>query len=191
VTDRDSARRDAEQWLRATVERPEGEQVALPHVLALHVLALLSELEQADHRVRENGNVASELARNLDAAEARLAKQTEALHRCRADFHKKVKALQRTANTEAERQMAAQSLLEQAEARLAKVEEERDEHHKMRGILANQSDALEARLAKVPALVEALREIATSDFDDTEAPGAWARRKLFRAHDALAAWEQE
>ncbi len=85
--------------------------------------------------------------------------------------------------------------LEQAERKIEQAERERDE---VRDTVIDQAMRIEAikaakellqgRLAKVPALVEALRELARHRglYDPRETAAEWQQ-----AEDALAAYEQE
>ncbi len=77
-------------------------------------------------------------------------------------------------------------------SRCHQAERERDEAREEVVILARSRERLEARLAKVPALVEALSliaiDLAVNEVGNV-AMNSLRRQKI--AREALAAWEQE
>jgi hypothetical protein len=143
MVDRDQIRRDAERGCSVGVLKA-GLAMRLNNTLGRHVLALLSELEQAEAK-----KVQAE--RELHEIDARLEE--------------------------------AEELRGAAEARLEKAEE-------LARHQADEIDEDQARLAKVPALVEAagkhLEECCRTDF-----PLGDAMKSHAALCDALAVWEQE
>ncbi len=91
--------------------------------------------------------------------------------------------MQANAWTEEQRRRQAERERDEAREALAEWVENYD-------LLKTGTEEAEARLAKVPALVEALREIAAHGDDSTE-PRLCYLQMIGTARDALAAWESE
>jgi hypothetical protein len=198
TVDRDQTRRDelrelAEKW--ADDENPYGGGTI--QTLARAYLALLSELDQAaEHErvaVAHAVDVAERYRIRAETAETRLAKVEQPIRLLEDEWREQLDQAEHLAE---QRRIEGRRILDERnefEARLAKVQAELDQTARERGLekgltteWRERCQRTEARLAKVPALVEALRHYAQAGAVVIE---EWPGPRT--ARDALAVWEQE
>jgi hypothetical protein len=199
MSDREQIRRDAEKWLNNQSTSPPD---IAANAFAFHCLALLTELEEQREATQRQYEVNGEAIKRGEALEARLANVERERDQAKIEaddrFTRQGAAFAKAAS--------ARRALAEAEARLAKVQADlahcallaAEETIRLRD--ANQ------RLAKVPPLIEALKQIASAelvteqisdplpDVIDGEITTVTYTRSVSDsriAREALAAWEQQ